>query len=190
MNLLRSITDLVDKDIAANSPRPLSLIGMAVPFLPFMFFVRGAPADQYPILSALALATSFAWGAFVIWRGVCHLSRQRRGNGKPFGLGRSYVIVIGTIVFILVWATGDSWLSSKIGWPQAYGFQCYGRGCWMKDLAHSPALLAGGSAYELALFALLWTIPACGMATLIYVFTRFMHRRRKDLISSTQNRRR
>jgi hypothetical protein len=177
MKLLRFITELVDKDVAANS-KPISIIGMAVPFVPFMLFVKGAPADQYPVLAGLALAASFAWGAFVMWRAVRHLSLQRRGNGKPFGMRRSSLLVFGTIVFILVWGTGDWWLSTKIGWPEAYRFQCYGRGCWFQDLAHSPELLGGGNPYALGLFALFWTIPACFVAALIYLLKLYIRNRR------------
>ena len=177
MKLLRLITELVDKDIAANS-KPISLIGIAVPFLPFMIFVDGAPADKYPVLGGLALAASFGWGLFVMSRLVRHLSLQRKGNGKSFGLLRSSLLMLGTILFIIVWGTGDWWLSSKIGWPQAYGFQCYVRGCYFEYLAHSPKLLVGGRAYELGLFALLWSIPACAVVALIYFFTRYRRRRR------------
>jgi len=57
MKLLRKITELVDKDVAANS-KPISMIGAAIPFLPFMVFVDGAPADSYPVLSGTAFAAS------------------------------------------------------------------------------------------------------------------------------------
>lgn len=176
MRLLRKIIELVDKDVAQNS-QPISVIGMGVPFLPFMIFVDGAPADTYPMLAGLALAASFGWGLFVMWRYLRHLQLQLTGPRKTLGSVRFWLLIFGTVLFILLLAAGYVWLSSKIGWPEAYGFDCHGRGCFFQDLAHSSKLIRGGSIYELGLFALLWLLPACVVAVLAYALFKRLSRR-------------
>jgi hypothetical protein len=39
LNLMIKITEFVDKDVAENS-KPVSMIGIVIPWLPFMFFVE------------------------------------------------------------------------------------------------------------------------------------------------------
>ncbi len=167
MRLFRWIVNLVDRDVAANS-RPISLAGMIVPFLPFMLFVDGAPMDNYPRLGALALAMSIGWGLFVMWRLLRHVTGELGQHRKALGTARTWAMVIGTILFILLWAASEVWLSNRIGWPESYGFACHGRGCLLQDLYHSPLLLNGGNAYELGLFAILWALPGCIGAAIIY----------------------
>ena len=176
MRLLRNITELVDKDVAANS-KPISIVGVVIPFVPFMIFVDGAPADSYPLLAGLALASSICWGLFVMWRYLRHLQLELAGPRKVLGSVRFWLLMVGTVLFILLLAAGDIWLSDKIGWPERYGFGCRGRGCFFEDLAHSPQLLRGGSMYELALFALLWLLPAIIVGVLIYALFKRLNRR-------------
>lgn len=180
MRLFRKITELVDKDVASNS-KPISIIGIAIPFVPFMIFVDGAPADSYPVLAGLALAASTCWGLFVMWRYLRHLQVELAGTRETLGSVKFWLLVVGTVVFILLLAAGDMWLSDKIGWPEAYGFDCHGRGCFFEDLAHSPRLLRGGSAYELGLFALLWLLPAFLAGVLVYALFKRFSRRRNDI---------
>lgn len=171
MRPFRWIVNLVDKDVAANS-KPISLAGVIVPFVPFMVFVDGAPMDSYPILGGLALSISIGWGLFVMWRLLRHLNVEFRQHRKKLGTIRAWSIVIGSILFILLWAAGLTWLSNKIGWPERYGFDCHG-GCLLQDLYHSPLLLSGGSAYELGLFAVVWALPGgIGVAIICAMLTR------------------
>ena len=79
MRPLRTITELVDKDVASNW-RPVSLLGAFVPFIPFMFS-DGAPVQSHPILGGMALAASASWGLFVMWRVVRHLRSETRRRG-------------------------------------------------------------------------------------------------------------
>ena len=78
--VFRKVTELVDKDVAANS-KPISLLGMAIPFVPFMF-VDGAPADRYPLLGGPVFAVSIGWGLFVMWRKVRHVRSETRKRGR------------------------------------------------------------------------------------------------------------
>lgn len=174
---MRLITDLVDKDIA-TSGKPISILVGFIPFLPFMIFVDGPPLDKYPVLGGLALSLSVGWFSFFLWRLALNLSAQRLGNGRPFGVRRSVFLMLGTVVFIIALGVCQSWFSTQIGWPEAYGFQCYGRGCFFENLAHSSLLLRGGSASELGFFIVLWTIPACTAAVLIYLLVLFRRHRR------------
>ncbi|MCJ8156107.1 hypothetical protein [Sphingomonas sp. LaA6.9] len=176
--MLRRVIELVDKDVAANS-KPISLIGMIIPFVPFMIFVDSAPADSYPVLGGVALAASIGWGLFVMWRLLRQLKTEFLGYRKTLGAMRLWALGVGTVLFILLLAAADIWLSNKIGWPEAYGFDCRGRGCYFQDLAHSPKLLHGGSVYELGLFCLLWLLPACVVVGVIFALFR---RRRRNAI--------
>ena len=155
------------------------MIGMIIPVVPFMIFVDGAPANSYPVLGALALAASIGWGLFVMWRVLLHLKVELRGYSKILGSFRTWALGVGTVLFILLFAAADIWLSNKIGWPESYGFNCRGRGCWIDNLSHSPELLRGGSSYELGLFALLWLFPAVIIGCAIYALVR---RRRRNAI--------
>lgn len=171
MRLLKFITDIVDRDVAANS-KPISVIGMLVPFLPFMMFVDGAPADTYPKLGALAFAASLSWGAFVLWRLFRHLRPQLAAFKTLLGAPRFWTLLLGTVFFILFIAIAQVRLSSRLNWPEAYGFNCSGRGCLLDEIYHSPRLLSGGTFLEIALFAVLWIVPAGVAAALLYALIR------------------
>lgn len=176
MKLLQKVTELVDADIASGG-KPISIVGVAVPFLPFMIFVEGPPADSFPVLAAVALAVSICWGLFVMWRYLRYAKGELSVSYTSLGPLRFSLIIAGTILLILLIAAGDIWLSDKIGWPEAYGFSCHGRGCYIQDLTHSLKLLRGGSAYELGLFALIWWLPALIVCILIYALFRWRSRR-------------
>ena len=115
----------------------------------------------------------------------CLIQRQRmaylselRGYHKALGPVRFWAMLIGTVLVVLLLAGADVWLSDKIGWPEAYGFQCRGRDCWIQNWMHSPKLLRGGSAYELSLFALLWWMPTVVVGCAIYGLRRRLGRHR------------
>lgn len=170
MTLLEKIIRLVDRDVAANS-KPISSIGMVIPFVPFMIWVDGAPVDSYPVLSAVALATSIAWGLFVMWRIMLHFKIQLAPHRQTLGSRKFWLLIIGTVFFIVLSAAGAIWLSGQIGWPEDYGFYCHGR-CLFEDLANSPKLLSGGSPLELALFVLIWALPTFLVGVLIYALVK------------------
>ena len=71
------------------------------------------------------------------------------------------------ILCVLGWIALGVWLQERIGWPDRYGFHCHGRGCWIDDMWHSPALIHGGHWGEYALFAWLWSMPAFVITVLI-----------------------
>ncbi len=101
MNLLRQLTDLVDRDVAANS-KPLSLLGMIVPMLPFMLFVDGAPADRFPVLTSLAFAAGVAWALFVMWRVIRHMNGEMAKSGYEPGSAHYWKMLLGVIGAILI----------------------------------------------------------------------------------------
>ena len=103
------ITELVDKDIAANS-KPLSVIFIAIPWLPFMLFVEGAPMDSHPVLAGVALGISLAWLAFVMWRLVRYTTNELAPYHKSLGPGRFWAILAGTFLAIGLIAAVLTWL--------------------------------------------------------------------------------
>ena len=114
MTVLRKITEMVDRDVAANS-KPISMIGAALPFVPFMIFVDGAPADRYPILSGLALGLSLSWLVFVMWRMLRRTRTDLEGHGYKAGSARFWRLIFGTILIIVVATAGLTWLRNQIG---------------------------------------------------------------------------
>ena len=114
MKLRRKITELVDKDVAANS-KPISLIGMAIPFVPFMIFVDGAPADSFPVLGGLALALSLGWGAFIMWRVLRHTGADLEGYGYVIGSARFWRLIIVTLLLIMLVTVALMWFENRVG---------------------------------------------------------------------------
>lgn len=112
--MLRKITEFVDRDVAANS-RPISMIGAAIPFVPFMMFVDGAPFDKYPVLGGLALAVSVAWVLFVLWRGFRHVRAKLEGDGYVIGSFRFWRLIIGTVLLLSLITVVIMWLENKLG---------------------------------------------------------------------------
>ena len=111
------------------------------------------------------LVSGLLWASFALAMPLIYADLRRRwldikAYEAAFGWRRLWALLVGTVAFILLFAGIDMWLSNKIGWPEAYGFECSGRGCLVSDLIHSPELLRGGNGYELGLFALLWLFPA------------------------------
>jgi len=74
---------------------------------------------------------------------------------------RLFWIAAITVVTLIANLGGlEIWLSAKTGWPDAFGFRCHGRSCMIEKLYHSPSLLRRGGSYDIALFAVLWALPA------------------------------
>ena len=111
LKLLGKITELVDKDIASNS-KPISVIVAFVPWVPFLIFVEGAPADSYPILSGLAFAASIGWLLFVLWRLFRHMKKELAPHHKSLGSARFWALMGGTLVAILAIGAVLTWLQS------------------------------------------------------------------------------
>ena len=78
---------------------------------------------------------------------------------RTMGPLRFAIFAGGLLGVVLGMALLHGWLARHIGWPEAFGFRCHGRGCWIDDLYYSPQLLKAGNGYALALFALIWSIP-------------------------------
>jgi len=131
-----------------------------------------------------------------LWHGVLGKRRTSRDFPKDrylemqmielyrgFGFWRGTAILAGCLVLISPWVILDIWLSEEIDWPRAYGFSCGGRGCRFTQLWHSPMLLGSGNAYELAMFALLWSMPVLFAGITIAIgFVRYRKRRRDRIL--------
>ena len=100
MKWLRAIIDLVDKDVATNS-KPVSLIGAVIPFVPFMIFVDGAPADSYPVVASLAFAVSLCWIGFVLGRMFRHTRTELEGYGYQVGSARFWRLILVTLFLVI-----------------------------------------------------------------------------------------
>ena len=111
MNLLLKITELVDKDIAENS-KPISLIGAIIPWVPFMFFVEGAPMDTHPTAAAMALGVSIGWLLFVLWRLARYTRNELAPYHKSLGPSRFWALMAGTMVAIGLIAALLTWLEN------------------------------------------------------------------------------
>jgi hypothetical protein len=92
-----------------------------------------------------------------------------------------WVLLVATVLIVSILAVLYVWLSDTIGWPEAYGFRCRGRGCWIEHLMHSQKLLGGGSRNELAFFALLWWMPALLACTAVYTLVKRRLRNRNPI---------
>lgn len=109
MKLLGKVTELVDKDIASNF-KPISVIVAFLPWVPFMIFVEGAPADSYPILSGLAFAASIGWLLFILWRLFRHMRKELAPHHKSLGSARFWALMAGTLAAIFIIAVFLTWL--------------------------------------------------------------------------------
>ena len=112
--MLRRIIELVDKDVAAN-PKPISMIGAVIPFLPFMMFVEGAPIDTYPVLGGFAFAASITWLLFVFWRMFRHSKTQFENYGYVIGSFRFWRLIIGTLLLIALITVLIMWIRGQLG---------------------------------------------------------------------------
>ncbi|QNO29262.1 hypothetical protein EEB18_010180 [Sphingopyxis sp. OPL5] len=92
---------------------------------------------------------------------------------------RFSILMGGMIAFGLAFAGAEAWLSGKLNWPEAFGFQCRGRGCLFTKMGHSGQLLEAGGAYAWGLFALYWAMPAIAICAVIVI--RLRRRRRNPI---------
>ena len=106
--MLRRITELVDRDVAENS-KPISMIGVMIPFVPFMIFVDGTPLDSHPILGSLAFAASIGWLLFVMWRFLRHTRSKLEGYGIVVGSSRFWRLIVGTGLLISLVTAAIMW---------------------------------------------------------------------------------
>jgi hypothetical protein len=93
---------------------------------------------------------------------------QLRDHYKTLGAARFWGLMLAVALLLVVLIVPYVWLAEKINWPDAYGFRCRGRGCFVPSLAHSEKLLRGSSWYELALFIWLWLMPTVLAGSAMY----------------------
>lgn len=82
---------------------------------------------------------------------------------RTFGWMWSLLILVATCAYIAI----GVWLSMTLDWPDRYGMHCSGRGCLLRELWYSSALLHGGTPLEYLLFAWLWLLPVGGICLLL-----------------------
>lgn len=109
------------------------------------------------------------------WSGIPELKEYYQALGPL-----RFWSVIGALV---AWIGSGIWLQEAIGWPEAYGFQCRGRGCLFADIWHSPALLHHGGLLQWLLFAHFMTLPAIILITLGIVVRRRLKQRRPRIVN-------
>ena len=93
---------------------------------------------------------------------------------------RFWTIMGATLAFILAFVALETWLSAKLGWPEAFGFECPRRGSLLTKMGHSERLLEVGGAYAWGLFALYWAMPTIAAGYVAVV--RFKRRRRNPIL--------
>jgi hypothetical protein len=74
------------------------------------------------------------------------------------------------MVALFAWIGVGAWLAMSLRWPDAYGFHCHGRGCFVEDLWYSPRLIAPGhrTLMEIGLFAWEWSLPGIPLGALAW----------------------
>lgn len=103
---------------------------------------------------------------------------EMRELWRTVGPARFFLILGCVSLPIVAFGTTGWWLEDQIGWPEAYGFQCRGRGCLLENLWHSHKLLNVGSYYEVLLFAWIWFIPAATVILILVILARRRIKRR------------
>lgn len=97
---------------------------------------------------------------------------------RELGPLRFSLIAGGTLAAIIVFTLAYVALSERVGWPEAYGFSC-SRKCAGPVIWHSPKLLENGSAAEVLLFLVIWSIPLSAVAIAVpMLLIRWLKRRR------------
>jgi hypothetical protein len=109
LNLLLKITELVDKDVEANS-KPLSMLGVFIPLLPLIIFTDGPPLDSHPVGAGLAFAAAMAWLGFVVWRMFLNTQKELKPYYRTLGPIRFWALMAGTMAAILIIAAVLTWL--------------------------------------------------------------------------------
>ena len=111
MDVLAKITELVDKDVATNT-KPISMLGIFLPLLPFAFFTDGPPLDSHPVLGALALFAAMGWFGFVMSRYFRHMKKEFVPSYRKLGPVRFWALIVGTLLAILLIAAFLTWLEN------------------------------------------------------------------------------
>jgi len=101
---------------------------------------------------------------------------------RKLGAARFWPLMAGTVAWIAVGAS----LAIALDFPDAYGSQCHGRGCFFSDLLHSPALLHRHSLAEIGLFLWLWSMPALVIAAFVYAGVRKLRSTKFSINSDPQ----
>jgi len=104
------------------------------------------------------------------WTGIPELKQayKRVGPTKLFGLTAA----------IFAWCALGAWVQAEADWPDGYGFHC-NRYCLIEDLWHSPAPIAHGGGYSIALFGYTWSFVIVPAA--LIVLLKLRKRRANDL---------
>lgn len=109
------------------------------------------------------------------WSGIPELRESYRTLGP---------LRFWTIMGVLMaWLGGGVWLQVAVGWPEAYGFHCRGKGCLFTDIWHSPVLLHHGGLLEWLLFAHFMTLPGIFLVALVIVVRRKFRQRRPRIVN-------
>jgi hypothetical protein len=93
---------------------------------------------------------------------------------------RFWIVTGVTVAFITCFVAVESWLSTMLDWPDAFGFQCHGRRCLLTKIVNSGQLLHSNSAYAWGLFALYWAMPVFFACAVIVI--RVKGRRRNTIL--------
>lgn len=102
---------------------------------------------------------------------------------------REYYRLLGPLRFwsimaaLLAWIGGGVWLQEAVGWPEAYGFTCHGRGCLFKDIWNSPELIRHGGLLEWLLFLHFMLVPATLLGSLFYALWRRFKPKPRGLVN-------
>lgn len=73
------------------------------------------------------------------------------------------------VAVITGWCVLGAWLSDEANWPDSYGYFCHGRGCFLSDLWHSPALVERGGIFPDAMFLYLWSFVVIPVSLVIWI---------------------
>ena len=151
---------------------PLRTIGWAVTCCTAagMAVVVGGNGPDW-LFKSLFIVFLFTAAGLARFGNLVRTWKEARQHYALLGPIRSWVILLSTILFFPLLIGGQSWLSSYLGWPEAYGFTCSEpeRYCIGLEWSHSGLLLQNGDPYELGLFALLWAFPAAFVGFVIWV---------------------
>ncbi len=109
------------------------------------------------------------------WSGIPELKEYYRTLGPL-----RFWSIMGVIA---AWIGIGIWLQEAVGWPEAYGFRCHGKGCLFTDIFHSPALLHHGGLLEWLLFAHFMTLPMIFLVALGVALRRKFQNRRPRIVN-------
>ena len=100
---------------------------------------------------------------------------------RQLGPVRFFLLFAVILAPLLAYGVIFARLAANIGWPEEYGFTCR-RKCMFTHMWHSHKLLTAGTGAELALFALIWFIPAIFAVTMFVIFTKRSIKRKHERI--------